>query len=113
MRELGARLRAEGLSDEEAKTLPLRLDGATLAANEISTWRTDAGDFDVLTNIPARDGRRLHYEDLSGRAEIVEGHGFTVRAASLSDIIASKEGADRPKDRAALDELRALRDAQA
>jgi len=29
---------------------------------EISTWRTDAGDFDVLAEIPAGDGRRVRYE---------------------------------------------------
>ena len=52
MVELGARLRVGGLSDEEARALPVQMDGAMLAQNEISTWRTDAGDLDVLTNIP-------------------------------------------------------------
>jgi hypothetical protein len=33
--------------------------------------------------------------------------------AALDDIIASKEWADRPKDREALPELRALRDGRA
>lgn len=36
--------------------------------------------------------------------------GVTVHVAALADIIASKEWADRPKDREALDELRGLRD---
>ena len=108
MRELGARLRAEGLSDEESKALPVQMDGKMLARNEISTWRTDAGDFDVLINIPDRNGRRLSYEDLAGRAVIVQGTGFAVRAAALEDIIASKEWANRRKDQDALPELRAI-----
>jgi hypothetical protein len=108
MVELGARLRVGGLSDEEARALPVQMDGAMLAQNEISTWRTDAGDLDVLTNIPARDGRRLGYEDLVHRANIVQGDGFVVRAANLADIVASKEWADRPKDREALAELREI-----
>jgi hypothetical protein len=108
MKELGARLRAEGLSDEEAKDLPVQLDGYALAKSEITTWRTDAGNFDVLVNIPGRDGHRLAYEDLAGRAVVVHGTGFAIRAAALGDIIASKEWANRPKDREALPELREI-----
>ncbi len=105
MRDLGARLRVEGLSDEDVRALPVQVDGIMLASSELSTWRTDAGDFDVLTNLRGRDGRRLGYEDLEPRAELVHGFGFTIRAASLGDIIASKEWANRPKDRSALPEL--------
>lgn len=47
MRELNARLRAEGLSDEDAASLPVRLDRSSLLRMEISTWRTDAGDLDI------------------------------------------------------------------
>jgi hypothetical protein len=36
------------------------------------------------------------------------GRGFAIRVAALEDIIASKEWANRPKDQAALPELRAL-----
>lgn len=108
LRELGAYLRVEGLTDEEARALPLHLDGATLARMDISTWRTDAGDLDVLTAIPTRDGGRSRYEDLLVRASSVDFGGVPVRVAALEDIIASKEWADRPKDRAALEELRRL-----
>lgn len=110
MRELHAYLRVEGLSDEEAKALPTRIDAASLGRMDISTWRTDAGDFDVLTGIPTRDGGRAFYEQLLPRAEQFDVDGVTVHVAALVDIIASKEWADRPKDRAALDELRQLRD---
>jgi len=108
MRELNARLRVEGLADEDAARLPVQLDADTLGRMEISTWRTDAGDFDVLTDIPARDGHRLRYDDLIGRSEIQDVHGIAVRVAALEDVIASKEWADRPKDREALPELRDL-----
>lgn len=108
MGELNARLRIDGLSDEESAMLPIALDSNTLGRMELSTWRTDAGDFDVLTDIPARDGRRLRYDELIGRAAVQEVHGITVHVAALEDVIASKEWANRPKDREALPELREL-----
>jgi len=110
MRELSARLRVAGLTDAEAVALPVRVDGKTLAAAEISTWTTDAGRFDVLMDIPARDGRRLRYEDVLDSVVTVEINGAVLRVASLDVIIASKEWADRPKDHQALPELRRLRD---
>lgn len=78
---------------------------------EISTWRTDAGDLDILVEIPGADGSRLSYEDLLPRAvDTPYGTGrIMVHIAALDDIIASKQWANRPKDREALPELRALR----
>ena len=108
MRELNARLRVEGLTDEEAQQLATRVDGAALRRLEISTWRTDAGSLDILTDIPDRDGTRLRYADLAPRARRFTGHGVTVLVAALADIIGSKTWADRPKDHDALDELRRL-----
>lgn len=108
LRELGAYLRVEGLSVEDARALPVQLDGDTLARLDISTWSTDAGDLDVLTALPTRDGGRARYEDLVLRASSVDFGGVPVRVAALDDIIASKEWANRPKDRAALDELHRL-----
>jgi hypothetical protein len=108
--ELNARLRVEGMTDEESRALPLPIDAESLARMDISTWRTDAGDLDVLTAIPTRDGGRARFEELVARSERVEVGGVVVMVAGLEDIIASKEWADRPKDREALVELRALRD---
>lgn len=108
MRELHARLRVAGMTDEEASALPTLLDADSLARLAISTWRTDAGDFDVLTDIPARDGALRGYEDVIARAELQTVGGIFVRIAALDDVIASKEAADRPKDREALPELRRL-----
>lgn len=108
MRELNARLRVAGLSDIEAKQLPTQLDATTFRQLQISTWRTDAGDLDVLADIPNRQGVHLRYEDLIPRALRIDVRGQPVQVAALSDIIASKEWANRPKDHQALPELRAI-----
>lgn len=108
LRELGAYLRVESLSGEDARALPVQLDGNTLARLDISTWSTDAGDLDVLTALPTRDGGRARDEDLVLRASSVDFGGVPVQVAALDDIIASKEWANRPKDRAVLDELHRL-----
>ena len=108
MRELNARLRAEGLDDDVARSLPMRIDPDFLAGMEISTWRTDAGDFDVLTEIPDRSGARLRYDEIKGRSVRRRIGNVQVRVARLDDIIASREWANRPKDLRALPELRSL-----
>lgn len=112
MRELNARLRVSGMSDDDARQLPVQLDGNMLASADISTWMTDAGGFDVLPGLVGADGLLVPYEDLARRQTIIRGAGFTIRAAALEDIITAKERAGRPKDHDALPELRALRDAR-
>jgi predicted nucleotidyltransferase len=67
----------------------------------------------VLAGLEAPDGRLVPYEELAGRATVLRGDGFGIRVAALEDIIRAKERADRAKDREALPELRALRDARA
>ena len=91
LRSLNARLRVHGLTDDEAAQLPTRIDKETLGRMEICAWRTDAGDFDVLTDLPGRDGRRLRYDELIERANVQDVHGIAVRVAALDDVIASKE----------------------
>lgn len=108
LRELRARLRVDGLSDTEAAALRVHVDADTLGRLEISTWRTDAGDLDVLADLPDARGHRLAYRELMERADRQDFHGVAVHVAALDDIIASKEWADRPKDREALPELRRL-----
>lgn len=112
MRELNARLRVAGMTDDEARLLPVQIDGLTLADLSITTWTTDAGPFDVLAGLEAPDGRLVPYEELAERATLLQGDGFVIHAAGLDDIIRAKERADRPKDREALPELRAIRDAR-
>ena len=89
---------------------PVQIDAVTLNAIEISTWRTDAGDLDVLVEIPGRDGGRRLYDELATNARDLTYAGIAVRVAGLDDIIASKEWAHRPKDLEALPELYELRD---
>jgi len=112
LRGLNARLRVSGMSDEESRRLPVQLDGQMLAAADISTWMTDAGAFDVLSGLRDSAGRIVPYSELVQRERVIEGRGFTVHVAALDDIIAAKEYANRPKDREALPELRAIREAQ-
>jgi hypothetical protein len=78
----------------------------------MSTWMTDAG---VRRSLRPGSSRwpLVPYEELITRATLLYGNGFTIRAAALEDIIRAKERANRAKDREALPELRALRDASA
>ena len=105
LREIGARLRVAGMSDAEAKALPLRLDGVTLAGFGSSTWMTDAGPLDLLVELRDPSGGRHPYEDLVSRASDIAVGGVIVSIASLGDIVASKQFAARPKDIEALPEL--------
>lgn len=108
--ELNARLRVEGMTDKESQQLPTRLDATMLGRMELATLRTDAGDVDVLNDMPRRDGCRLRYHDLAPRAVAMIVESVSVRLASLEDLIASKEWANRPNDHDALPELYALRE---
>ncbi len=105
LRELHARLRVGGMTDAEARTLPVQIDATTLDLAGMSTWMTDAGPFDVLAGLEDADGRLVPYEELVVRATLLYGNGFTIRAAALEDIIRAKERANRAKDREALPEL--------
>jgi hypothetical protein len=113
LRELNARLRVGGMTDAEARSLPVQIDGVTLRSAGMSTWMTDAGPFDVLAGLEASDGHLAPYEELIERATVLLGDGFSIRAAALEDIIAAKERANRQKDQEALPELRAIRDRRA
>jgi len=90
MRELNARLRVAGMTDDEAKLLPVQLDGTTLADLSITTWMTDAGAFDVLAGLEAEDGHLVPYEELVQHASVLQGDGFVIRAVGLDDIIAPR-----------------------
>jgi len=107
LRELKAQIKiGEGSID----LLDVRIDAKTIANMEIGTWRTAAGDVDVLLGIP-RDSRfeLTRFEELTANAPTLEVDKWRVPVASLQDIIRSKEIAGRTKDREALAELYALR----
>jgi hypothetical protein len=110
LRELHARLRVGGMSDAEARALPVQIDATSLDLAGMSTWMTDAGGFDILAGLEAADGHLVPYDELVARSTVIQGNGFAVRAAALEDIIVAKERANRSKDHDALPELRALLD---
>lgn len=108
LRELNARLRVTGLSDEESAALPIHIE-SILRQGDFSNWRTDAGDLDIMNTMPGPGGPR-RYEDLAGEARVLDYAGVRVRVASLNAIVASKEFANRPKDQDALPELHRLQE---
>lgn len=68
---------------------------------------TRAGDLDLAFRPSGTQG----YPDLKRDAmEIMAAEGVRILVASLTDVIRSKEAADREKDRVALPRLRRLRD---
>lgn len=87
MRELGARIRAEGFPDYLAKQAATgMLHPDTFVHGEITTWTTDAGPLDILHDIPARDGARQTYETLvpTAHAGTVAGLAVCLSSASTS-----------------------------
>jgi hypothetical protein len=102
LRALDARVRA----DEPPEGLPFDCSAQLLASVELLNLVTKVGDLDVAFGPSGTGG----YDDLIARADVVELGGFEVAVASLDDIIRSKRAADRPKDRATLPILLALRD---
>jgi hypothetical protein len=100
LRELNARVR----TDSGPRGLPFRCDGEALSGAQTWNLTTDAGDLDV-TFMPS--GTR-GYRDLSRDAARVELYGVNVLIASLSDVIRSKQAANRPKDQRMLPTLREI-----
>jgi hypothetical protein len=95
-----ARLR--GTADHVA----FQLDARTLAAGDHFTFTTDVGDLDCLLTPTGTDG----FVDLAGDAALIDLDGVEVTVASLDALIRMKRAAGRPKDRAELEILGALRD---
>ena len=73
-----------------------------------STWTTDAGQFDILSDLKDKTGGPVPYEVLVTRSSVVAVDGFHVRVAAVSDVIAAKTFANRAKDLDALPELREI-----
>ena len=98
--ELGAKLRGV---DEE---VPFQLDAKTLAAGDHFTFRTQAGDFDVLGTPAGVEG----FDQLVQRATPFDIDGITVLVASIDDLIRMKRAAGRAKDLIEVEVLAAVRD---
>ncbi len=105
LRELDARLRVAGMTDEEARALNVQLDVHSLERMTNSTWTTDAGQFDILSDLKNETGGPVPYEVLVTRSSVVAVDGYHVRVAAVSDVIAAKTFANRAKDLDALPEL--------
>ena len=82
------------------------LDSRALRAGDVFTLRTRFGDLDLL----AHPEPKLDYAQLSSRAIEAELLGYRVQVASLTDLMAMKRAAGRPKDRIELEILGALRE---
>lgn len=67
---------------------------------------TDAGSIDLMRRLPGVESFAALYE----RSEVKDLGSFSVRVASLDDLIRMKEGSGRPKDALHLMELEALKD---
>lgn len=85
--------------------LPFRWDARTLSRGMNFSVVTDAGNLDLLGDVPGAEP----FEAVWGRASEVELSGVLVRVASLDDLIAMKRAAGRVKDQVHLMELEALR----
>lgn len=86
-------------------TLPFTWDEHAVRSSTILTLDTDAGIVDLLSET----AEGLSFAEIWARSEPFEAFGITLRVASIDDLIAMKEAANRPKDQAHLLELRALK----
>lgn len=103
LRSLDARIRAEGIPDG----LVFDCSGdffRNLGPDAIVNLTTQAGDVDLAFTPAGTRG----FQDLRQDATVIDIAGLSIPVASLSDVIRSKDAADRPKDRQALPRLRAL-----
>jgi len=102
LRELDARVR----SDADPEGVPFPVNAEFLRQMRLVNLTTRFGDFDIAFQPDGSHG----YDDLAESGIEIAIDGTIVRVASLTDIIRSKEAADRPKDRATLPILYALQD---
>lgn len=98
--ELGARVRVEGVEGG----LPFSYSAESLRDVRVLNLVTCRGELDLVM-VPAG---AADYHELARRALVVRLGDVDVPLAALADVIASKEAAGRPKDRAALPILRRL-----
>jgi hypothetical protein len=99
LKAMNARLRGA------PEDVPFLLDAKTLEMGDHFTFATDYGGFDCL-GTPAGMGG---LEALASGADWMDFDGLRVPIASLDDLIQMKRASGRPKDRAELEILGALK----
>ena len=97
--DLAARIRVDDLDEG----LAFSHDAASLARSDMLNLTCPAGDFDLVFAPAAAPGG---YEDLVSHSVAIRVGSEDVRAASLADVLRSKEEAGRDKDLRALAILR-------
>ena len=100
--ELEARLRVDGNPEGVA----FEPHPSLIASMAMLNLTTRCGDLDLTFTPSGLDG----YQGVPERAVTFEVGGLHISVAALSDIIASKEAADRPKEHATLPILHALQE---
>jgi hypothetical protein len=101
LKELQARLRGA------PSDVPFVLDAKTLAMGDHFTFVTEAGSLDILGHPSGIPGG---YEELERAADEMDLGSFSVKVASIDDLIRMKRAAGRAKDLVELEILGALRD---
>ncbi len=91
LRQLDARVFTEGVPEG----LPFECSAQVLARAEMWNLVTSAGRLDLAFAPSGTEG----YDDLARNALDYEAFGVSLQAASLEDIVRSKEASDRPQDR--------------
>lgn len=105
LRELDARVYTENVPEG----LVFDCSAETLSRGEIWNLVTEAGRVDVAFEPSGTGG----FEDLAADAVRFDVFGTELLAASLADILRSKEAADRPQDRQDAVVLRAMLEREA
>lgn len=100
---LHPRFRVQGLTDEEARTLPFHLDTKTLQQTAILTLRTDVAELDLMHSVPGVGT----YPQVKNAAIAVPLFGFQLLVLDLPALIASKHASGRPKDLLILPDIEA------
>ena len=90
------------------ENLKAPFDERSLAQATNVTLTTDLGSLDLFGEMSGVGG----YTEIVNEAKTINLGSVVFQVASLETIIRSKEAADRPKDRATLSELKALRKIQ-
>jgi len=105
-RRLAAALTEVGAVRTTDPDAPMTTPSADDFVYLVESFVSPIGYVDVFREAQAVGG----FDQLTRRANHIDVAGVEILVADLADIIASKEAADRPKDRAQLPLLYALRD---